>query len=298
MKRFIYARQAAGAISLFSSKTCAERSISEISRARRFRRRGGPEHNADQAVRLRGRGVGRHLRRRMGAGRRPNRHVGFKPAGRGHRQEARTGAADVAGPAGRAGRRGHRPDDQERRIRRCHPVPADHRARASTSARRTAPSTTSRCRCQGSRTEDVLWLVDGVRINNRLYAGTTPLDTLPASHDRPHRGARWPARRCSTAPRASPARSTSSPRILLRHARRRGHVRRRHQRQLSRRWLLPRLASASNHFVLYASDDQSRGFRPFRSADFQPSGTQRDRAYDICAVGGKYAVRLHGRRCA
>src|SRR3979409_705587 len=33
---------------------------------------------------------------------------------------------------------------------------------------------------QGSRTADVLWLVDGIRINNRLYAGTTPLDTLPA----------------------------------------------------------------------------------------------------------------------
>jgi outer membrane cobalamin receptor len=33
---------------------------------------------------------------------------------------------------------------------------------------------------QGSRTTDVLWLVDGIRINNRLYAGTTPLDTLPA----------------------------------------------------------------------------------------------------------------------
>jgi vitamin B12 transporter len=33
----------------------------------------------------------------------------------------------------------------------------------------------------GSRTEDVLWLLDGVRLNNRLYAGTTPLDTLPAS---------------------------------------------------------------------------------------------------------------------
>ena len=30
---------------------------------------------------------------------------------------------------------------------------------------------------QGSRTEDVLWTVDGVRINNRLYGGTTPLDT-------------------------------------------------------------------------------------------------------------------------
>ena len=34
---------------------------------------------------------------------------------------------------------------------------------------------------QGSRTEDVLWLVDGIRVNNRLYAGTTPLDTIPAS---------------------------------------------------------------------------------------------------------------------
>src|SRR6202522_4173681 len=33
---------------------------------------------------------------------------------------------------------------------------------------------------QGSRTEDVLWMVDGIRINNRLYAGTTPLDTIPS----------------------------------------------------------------------------------------------------------------------
>jgi len=34
---------------------------------------------------------------------------------------------------------------------------------------------------QGSRTADVLWLVDGVRINNRLYGSTPPLDTLPAA---------------------------------------------------------------------------------------------------------------------
>ncbi|MGH9253180.1 MAG: beta-sandwich domain-containing protein, partial [Vicinamibacterales bacterium] len=33
---------------------------------------------------------------------------------------------------------------------------------------------------QGSRTNEILWLVDGVRISNRLYNGTTPLDTLPA----------------------------------------------------------------------------------------------------------------------
>ncbi len=34
---------------------------------------------------------------------------------------------------------------------------------------------------QGSRTSDVLWTVDGVRINNRLYNGTSPADTLPSS---------------------------------------------------------------------------------------------------------------------
>jgi outer membrane cobalamin receptor len=34
---------------------------------------------------------------------------------------------------------------------------------------------------QGSRTQDVLWLLDGVRLNNRLYGGATPLDTFPAS---------------------------------------------------------------------------------------------------------------------
>ena len=33
---------------------------------------------------------------------------------------------------------------------------------------------------QGSRLNEILWLVDGIRISNRLYNGTTPLDTLPA----------------------------------------------------------------------------------------------------------------------
>ena len=33
---------------------------------------------------------------------------------------------------------------------------------------------------QGSRSQDILWLVDGVRISNRLYNTTMPLDTVPA----------------------------------------------------------------------------------------------------------------------
>lgn len=34
---------------------------------------------------------------------------------------------------------------------------------------------------QGSRDTDVLWTVDGTRINNRLYNSTSPADTLPSS---------------------------------------------------------------------------------------------------------------------
>jgi len=34
---------------------------------------------------------------------------------------------------------------------------------------------------QGSRTQDVLWTMDGIRLNNRLYGGTSPNDTLPSS---------------------------------------------------------------------------------------------------------------------
>ena len=36
------------------------------------------------------------------------------------------------------------------------------------------------CSLQGSRCEDVLFLVDGVRIANRLYNTTSSLDTFPA----------------------------------------------------------------------------------------------------------------------
>jgi len=32
----------------------------------------------------------------------------------------------------------------------------------------------------GPANPEILWLVDGVRISNRLYNGTTPLDTIPA----------------------------------------------------------------------------------------------------------------------
>ncbi len=44
-----------------------------------------------------------------------------------------------------------------------------------------------------------------------------------------------------------------------------------------------------SHFVLYGSEDRSSGYQAFRSQDYQPSATDRDRAYDVTTLGGKYA---------
>ena len=140
----------------------------------------------------------------------------------------------------------------------------------------------------GSRTQDVLWLVDGVRINNRLYGGTTPLDTLPASMverivilDGPQAlfyGTQSVAGAINIITKSfsdtpdggfSIGGDTNQSKHLDAYF---------------------RDSFGSQHFVLFASDDQSHGFRPFRDQDFQPSGTQHDRSFNIRTVGAKYAV--------
>ena len=140
----------------------------------------------------------------------------------------------------------------------------------------------------GSRTQDVLWLVDGVRINNRLYGGTTPLDTLPASMverivilDGPQAlfyGTQSVAGAINIITKSfsdtpdggfSIGGDTNQSKHLDAYF---------------------RDSFGSQHFVVFASDDQSHGFRPFRDEDFQPSGTQHDRSFNIRTVGGKYAV--------
>ncbi len=45
----------------------------------------------------------------------------------------------------------------------------------------------------------------------------------------------------------------------------------------------------SQHFVVFASDDQASGFRPFRDQDYQPSSTDRERSYNLRTFGLKYA---------
>src|ERR1700678_3050796 len=124
---------------------------------------------------------------------------------------------------------------------------------------------------QGSRTEDVLWLVDGIRINNRLYAGTTPLDTIPASMierievldggqalfygTQAVAGAVNIVTKSFTDPPSGAfglGADTNGGKQLN------GYY---------------RDSLENNHFAVYASHDESPGIQPFPTADYQPSGT-------------------------
>ena len=143
---------------------------------------------------------------------------------------------------------------------------------------------------QGSRTEDVLWLVDGVRINNRLYAGTTPLDTLPASMierieilnggQALFYGTQAVAGAINVVTRSFSDQPGGNFSV--------GYDTNQ-AKQLSGFF---RDAVGKNQFVVYASHDEAPGIQPFPDEDFQPSGTDRRRFYKVTTVGGKYAYNF------
>jgi outer membrane cobalamin receptor len=140
---------------------------------------------------------------------------------------------------------------------------------------------------QGSRTEDVLWLVDGIRINNRLYAGTTPLDTIPSSMvervevldggQALFYGTQAVAGAVNIVTKSfsdHPAGAFSVGGDSNSGKQLQGYF---------------RDTVDGNHFVLYASHSESPGIEPFPDADYQPSGTDRHRSYKVTTAGGKYA---------
>jgi outer membrane cobalamin receptor len=143
---------------------------------------------------------------------------------------------------------------------------------------------------QGSSTGDILWLVDGVRINNRLYNGTTPLDTLPASIvDRIEiieggqalfYGTQAVAGAVNIVTKAfsdSPDGALSVAADTINDHHFDGYA---------------RDSVGKNQFVIYGSADKSIGFQPFRDQDYQPSTTDRRRAYEVLTLGGKYAYNF------
>jgi outer membrane cobalamin receptor len=143
---------------------------------------------------------------------------------------------------------------------------------------------------QGSTTGDILWLVDGVRINNRLYNTTTPLDTMPASiverieiiegGQALFYGTQAVAGAVNIVTKAfsdtpDGALSVGADTINDRHFD--GYA---------------RDSIGQSQFVIYGSADKSTGFQPFRTEDYQPSATDRRRAYEVLTVGAKYAYNF------
>lgn len=136
---------------------------------------------------------------------------------------------------------------------------------------------------QGSRTQDMLFLVDGVRVNNRLYS-TTVTDTLPASMvermevlkggQSLYYGTQAAAGVINVVTRGYT--DEFNGQVTLggdtndsTHVD--GYV---------------RGAGAGGNYVLYASQDKSTGFEAFDA--YQPSATDRNRSYNVKSIGAKY----------
>lgn len=139
----------------------------------------------------------------------------------------------------------------------------------------------------GGRTQDILWTLDGVRINNRLYAGTPPIDTVPANMiERIEVLEGTQALFYGTQAIAGAVNiitkdftDTADGRVSVGADTNNG----RHVDGYFR-------DSIDGHkFVVYGSADRSEGYQPYRTQDFQPSQTDRRRGYDVMTIGGKYA---------
>ena len=146
------------------------------------------------------------------------------------------------------------------------------------------------CSLQGSRCQDILWLIDGVRINNRLYNSTSPLDTVPAHMvERVEvlyggHGIFYGTQSVAGVVNVVTKSFSDSPqgRAGLAVDGNDGvHAN-----------IDYRASSGGHQLVLYASSDEADGIQPYRDEEIQPSSTDRDRSYDVAMLGLKYAYDL------
>lgn len=141
---------------------------------------------------------------------------------------------------------------------------------------------------QGSRASDILWTVDGVRINNRLFNSTSPADTLPSSmiertevlkgsHSLMY-GTQAIAgvvnvvtRGFSNTPDGAITVGTGSDGLRRVNGFARGAV-------------------GDHKFVAWASHDKTDGYEIY--SRYQPDSQYRKRGYDVDSVGLKYGYEF------
>lgn len=139
----------------------------------------------------------------------------------------------------------------------------------------------------GSRTKDLLFTVDGVRISNRLYASTTPLDSIPASMIERievlkggqglYYGTQAVGGVINVVTKAFTGETDGA--VEAGYDTNEGYHFNGYVRD----------GFGDHYFVGFASYDEADGFQPFDDEDYQPSATDRSRGYKVVSVGGKYA---------
>jgi vitamin B12 transporter len=140
---------------------------------------------------------------------------------------------------------------------------------------------------QGSRTNEILWLVDGVRISNRLYNGTTPLDTIPA-----HMVERIEVIEGGQGLFYGTQAVAGVVNVVTKAFSDVGKAEIQGGGDTNKGGFVSGLTRGTvngNRYVLYASTDDAAGYQPFASTDYQPSTSARRRGYDVHTAGGKYA---------
>jgi vitamin B12 transporter len=139
----------------------------------------------------------------------------------------------------------------------------------------------------GSRTSEVLFLVDGVRINNRLYASTAPLDAIPANMIE-----RIEVLKGGQGLYYGTQAVGGIVNIITKGFTREANGALELGVDTNEAYHLNgylRGGAGDHYFTAFGSHDRSDGIAPFREEHFQPSALDRERGYEVTTVGGKYA---------
>ncbi|HWJ70553.1 MAG TPA: TonB-dependent receptor [Sphingobium sp.] len=141
---------------------------------------------------------------------------------------------------------------------------------------------------QGSRNSDVLWTIDGVRIGNRLYNGTSPADTLPSSMIgrievlKGGQGLFYGTQAVAGVINvvSKPFQDETGGELTVGMNTNAGY---RGEGRLN-------LALGDHKFIVWASKDKSEGYEIYDR--YQPSVTDKKRAYDVFSAGVKYGYEI------
>lgn len=143
---------------------------------------------------------------------------------------------------------------------------------------------------QGARSQDMLWLVDGVRINNRLYASTSPLDTIPASIIerieilKGGQGIFYGTQAISGVVNI----------VTHSHSEKDAGQIKLGVTSNDGRHLSAKKSGGNNkhQYLIFADSSKAKGFQTYKNEFFEDSASDRKRGYDNFTTGGKYRYNL------